>query len=90
MVSLEKSHYPDSYFRGKMNDMKGCWFSYDRYNMKVNIPILTEINLKSHQLLFCLSIFPCGCEDCFFAFNMQTCLALEVFATLQVKNNHKD
>lgn len=48
MVSLEKSHYPDPYFRGKMNNVKGYWFSYDRYNMKVNIPILTEINLKSH------------------------------------------
>ena len=35
MVSLEESHYPDSYFRGKMNNMKGYWFSYDRYNMKV-------------------------------------------------------
>lgn len=50
MVSLEKSHYPDPCFRGKMSNMKGYWFPYDRDNMEVDIPILTGMNLESLRL----------------------------------------
>ena len=40
IVSLEKWHeynYPNFYFRGKTNTMKGLLFFYDRDKMKVNI-----------------------------------------------------
>ena len=49
-----------------------------------------RLNWTEWKYCFCLSIFFCGGENCFFAFNMQTFLAHEVFATLQVKINLKD
>ena len=75
-----------------VNRRKGCWFSYGRYNMKVNITHPHRNKLKGSLgfVLFRLRVFLCGGESCFFAFNMQTCLIPVGFATLQVKINSKD